>query len=45
MKLGSLIPRNRARRDQDLDEELRAHLRMAEADRVARCRAPRKSVC
>ncbi|MGE5276085.1 MAG: ADOP family duplicated permease [Acidobacteriota bacterium] len=32
--------RSRARRDEELNEELRAHLRMAEADRVARGESP-----
>jgi putative ABC transport system permease protein len=32
--------RGRARRDEDLDEELQTHLRMAEADRVARGESP-----
>lgn len=40
MKLDGWIPWRRARRDEELDEEIRAHLRMAEADRVARGESP-----
>ncbi|HEY6051636.1 MAG TPA: ABC transporter permease, partial [Thermoanaerobaculia bacterium] len=40
MKLWSLLPGRRAKRDEELDEELRTHLRMAEADRIARGEPP-----
>jgi macrolide transport system ATP-binding/permease protein len=40
MKIDWLIPWRRSRRDEELDEEIRAHLRMAEADRVARGESP-----
>ena len=40
MKLRWLFPRGRARREEELDEELTAHLRMAQADRVAAGEAP-----
>ena len=36
MKLSALLPWVRARREEELEEELAAHLRMAEADRVER---------
>jgi macrolide transport system ATP-binding/permease protein len=40
MKLPWFFGSSRARRDEELDEELRAHLRMAEADRLARGESP-----
>lgn len=40
MKLPWPMPGRRARRDEELDEEIRAHLRMAEADRVAHGESP-----
>ena len=40
MKLFEWTPWRRARRDEELDEEIRAHLRMAEAHRVARGESP-----
>ena len=35
---------NRARREEELDEEIRAHLRIAEADRIARGETPEAAV-
>lgn len=40
MKLSALLPRGRARREEELDEELAAHLQMAQADRVASGESP-----
>jgi predicted permease len=40
VKLDGFIPWRRARRDEELDVEIQAHLRMAEADRVARGESP-----
>ena len=40
MKLDGLLPWRRARRDEELELEIEAHLRMAEADRVARGESP-----
>ncbi len=40
MKLSALLPSGRRRREEELDEELAAHLRMAEAERVARGESP-----
>src|SRR5260370_39756395 len=40
VKLSALLPSGRRRREEELDEELAAHLRMAEAARVARGEAP-----
>jgi predicted permease len=40
MKLRSLLPPSRGRREEELDAELAAHLRMAEAERVARGESP-----
>lgn len=40
MNLPWNLPWSRARRDDDLDAELRAHLSMAEADRIARGESP-----
>jgi macrolide transport system ATP-binding/permease protein len=43
VKLSSLLPRSRARREEELQEELAAHLRMAEADRVALGESPEEA--
>ncbi|HXM79036.1 MAG TPA: permease prefix domain 1-containing protein, partial [Thermoanaerobaculia bacterium] len=43
MKLPFWIPWRPARRDDELDEELHAHLRMAEADRIARGESPEEA--
>ena len=40
MKLSALLPSGRRRREEELDEELAAHVRMAEAERVARGESP-----
>jgi macrolide transport system ATP-binding/permease protein len=40
MKLRALLPSSRGRREEELDAELAAHLRMAEAERVARGESP-----
>lgn len=44
MKLDRFLPwRRRARRDQELDLELQAHLRLAEAERLARGESPEEA--
>jgi macrolide transport system ATP-binding/permease protein len=40
MKLDFLLPWRRARRDEELEEEVRSHLLMAESDRIALGQAP-----
>jgi predicted permease len=40
VKLGELLPWRRARRERELDEEIRSHLAMAEADRLASGESP-----
>ena len=40
MRLSRLLPGSRARRNAELDEEIAAHLRLAEADRIARGEPP-----
>ena len=43
MKLFRILPGRRARRDAELDDELRAHLAMAVADRVSRGESPEEA--
>src|ERR1700730_2160454 len=43
VQLPWLFPWKRKRREEELDEELRAHLRMAEADRIARGESPEQA--
>jgi len=43
MKLFGILPGRRARRDAELDDELRAHLAMAAADRVSRGESPEEA--
>src|SRR5512144_1113299 len=40
MRSRRFLPWNHERREEEFDEELRAHLRMAEADRIARGETP-----
>src|SRR5260370_6012978 len=40
VKLSALLPSGRRRREEELDEELAAHLRMAEAERLAHGESP-----
>ncbi|HEY2798710.1 MAG TPA: ABC transporter permease [Thermoanaerobaculia bacterium] len=43
MKLPWLLPASRVRRDAELDEEIATHLRLAEAERIARGESPEQA--
>ena len=45
MNLFEWLPWIRARRTRELADEMRVHLEMAEADRIARGESPKRPIC